>query len=316
VSANPEDAYIRPVGVDERMALLRRVSAFGALPHTTREELAGLMEEERFPAGAQVVGEGEIGDRLFLIVDGEAEAWTKSGDRRVLLSRMGRGQVFGELALLYPHSRRQATVTATGGLVTLSLTDAAFDHLVQRYPEVRKIFAAAARRMLLAKFVHVNLLYRMHFRDARRERQFLASLAFLVTFGTVRGIAVSIRRGRGPFRDVTPGGLHIHHLVWGILLLLGIGYAWLLQLGTGLDKSRRWNRETALLYGLGSALTLDEFALWLHLQDVYWTEEGRRSLDAVIFFFSILSVGLWGGPFFRALVRYLVPHRRRRAGLY
>lgn len=310
------EAAPRPVGADERLALLKKISAFGALPQDTLEDLAGLMEEEHFPAQANVLTEGEVGDRLYLIVTGTAEAWTQSGDRRVLLSTMGPGQVFGELALLYPHSRRQASVTALRPLLTLSLTEDAFDRLVTRYPEVRKIFGAAARRMLLAKFVHVNLLYRLHFRDARRERQFLASLAFLLSFGLVRGIAVAIRRGKGPFRDVTPGGLHIHHLVWGIVLLLGIGYAWLLQLGTGLDQSRRWNRETALLYGLGSALTLDEFALWLHLEDVYWAKEGRRSLDAVVFFFSLLSLGLWGGPFFRALARYLIPRRRRRVGLY
>jgi hypothetical protein len=164
--------------------------------------------------------------------------------------------------------------------------------------------------MLIAKFVQVNLLYRLHFRDPRRERLFLASVAFLVTFGGVRGIATAIRSGKGPFRDVTPGGVHIHHLVWGILLLLGIGYAWLVQIGTGLDDRRRWHRSTALMYGLGSALTLDEFALWLHLEDVYWSEQGRRSIDAVILFGSLLSVGLWGGPFFRALIRYFIPKPR------
>src|SRR5206468_1737601 len=100
--------------------------------------------------------------------------------------------------------------------------------------------------------------------------------------------------------------------VWGILLLLGIGYAWLVQIGTGMDDARKWNRITALTYGLGSALTLDEFALWLHLEDVYWSDKGRRSIDAVVLFGSLLSVGLWGGPFFRALVRYFIPKPKRR----
>lgn len=300
----------RSVGHDERLELITGISAFGALPKDTLIELAHLVGEERFPAGATVVSEGDIGDRLYIIAEGRAEAWTQAGDRRVVLSRMERGQMFGELALLYHHSERQATVTATTPLITLSLTEDAFDQLIQDYPEVRKIFSAAARRMLLAKFVQVNLLYRLHFRDPRRERLFLASLAFLVSFTGVRGIAVMIRRGKGPFRDVTPGGVHIHHLVWGILLLLGIGYSWLIQVGTGLDQKRRWYRVTSMMYGLGSALTLDEFALWLHLEDVYWTDEGRRSIDAVVCFGSLLSVGLWGGPFFRALVRYFVPKPR------
>lgn len=306
----------RPVvGKDDRIKLLNGVPAFGALPHETRDEIAGLMEEERFSAGQVVVTEGDIGDRLFLVAEGTAEAWTDANGRHVTLTRLAFGDLFGELALLFPHSRRQATVTATSRLLTLSLTEHAFDELVSRHPEVRKIFAAGARRMLLAKFVQVNLLYRLHFRNPRRERMFLASVAFLLAFSGVRGMALAIRHGRGPFRDVTPGGLHIHHLVWGILSLLGIGYAWLLQIGTGLDEKRKWNRTTAGLYGLGAALTLDEFALWLHLQDVYWTEEGRRSIDAVVVFGALLSVGLWGGPFFRAMLRYFVPGLRGKVSL-
>ena len=55
-------------------------------------------------------------------------------------------------------------------------------------------------------------------------------------------------------------------------------------------------------YGVGAALTLDEFALWLNLEpDAYWTREGRISIDAVILFGSILAVGAWGAPFFRGL---------------
>ena len=63
-------------------------------------------------------------------------------------------------------------------------------------------------------------LYHFHFRDERRERLFLASLSFVVTFAIVRGITHAIRAGVGPFHNVSSGGLHIHHLVWGIVLLL------------------------------------------------------------------------------------------------
>jgi hypothetical protein len=83
-----------------------------------------------------------------------------------------------------------------------------------------------------------------------------------------------------------------------------VGYAWLVQVGTGMESgTRRSSRITALLYGIGAALTLDEFALWLRLEDVYWSREGRQSIEAVLLFGGMLSVGFWGGPFFRSLVR-------------
>jgi hypothetical protein len=226
---------------------------------------------------------------------------------------MEAGSVFGDLALLFPTRERQATVTAATPLHVLTLTWPAYEELLHAYPEVRKIFADTARAMLLQKFLHVNVLYRLNFRDPRRERLFLASSAFFVTFAGVRYIVHSIRAGRGPFRNVSAGNKHIHHLVWGILLLLVVGYAWLVQLGTGVgDPPRRWMRSTALLYGAGSALTLDEFALWLNLEDVYWAPEGRRSIDAVILFGAMLSVGFWGGPFFRALYRFFFPQQHAR----
>ncbi|MGH7777914.1 MAG: hypothetical protein ACREPI_12165, partial [Candidatus Dormibacterales bacterium] len=79
---------------------------------------------------------------------------------------------------------------------------------------------------------------------------------------------------------------------------------WNAQVGIGDNPARRWgSRASATGYGMASALTLDEFALWLNLEDVYWTREGRESVDAVVLFGALLSIGLWGGPFFRALVR-------------
>jgi len=114
-----------------------------------------------------------------------------------------------------------------------------------------------------------HALYREHFPDARRERLFLSSVAFFLTFAIVRAITYTIHAGKGPLHDVVVGGMHLHHLVWGILLLLGVGYLWLTQVGTGIGRSLDWpSRLTALLYGVGAALTLDEFALWLRLEDV------------------------------------------------
>lgn len=154
-------------------------------------------------------------------------------------------------------------------------------------------------------------LYLRVFGDRRRERQFLSSVGFFSAFATTRAITHALRT-----RDTTPSrrlwlGSHKlrrrrqhHHLVGGILLLLGSGYVWLLQLGTGLDRSSPWgSRLTALVYGIGSAITLDEFALWLNLEDVYWSREGRESIDAVVLFGALLSVGGWGAPFFHGLAR-------------
>jgi hypothetical protein len=150
-------------------------------------------------------------------------------------------------------------------------------------------------------------IYGFHFQNERRERLFLASLGFLLTFAIVRGITHLIRAGIGPFHNVSSGGLHIHHLVWGILLLLVVGYVWLIEAGT---TSSLLSSVTAIAYGVGAALTLDEFALWLNLQDVYWTGPGRASIDAVVIFASLLSVGIWGGPFLREMT--LLVFRRRR----
>ena len=155
-------------------------------------------------------------------------------------------------------------------------------------------------------------IYREHFADARRERLFLSSVAFFLTFAIVRAITYAIHAGRGPLHDVVVGGMHLHHLVFGILLLLGVGYLWLAQVGTGIGRSLDWpSRLTALPYGVGAALTLDEFALWLRLEDVYWAREGRESIDAVILFGAFLGVGTWGGRFFHALVREAARALRR-----
>ena len=103
------------------------------------------------------------------------------------------------------------------------------------------------------------------------------------------------------------GGRHIHHLVWGILLLLITGYAELAEVATGSSSvSILLGRLLALAYGAGAALTLDEFALWLNLDPLaYWSREGRESIDAVVIFGALLAAGTWGAPLFHGL------HRKR-----
>jgi hypothetical protein len=117
--------------------------------------------------------------------------------------------------------------------------------------------------------------------------------AFLATFGTVRIITHGIRNHWLPLGNIVLGGggdkagkqpLHIHHMVWGILALTGCGYAGLLQ------TDLRWRRRLAPLYGAGVALTYDEFALWLHLEDDYWSKQGRDSVDAVVLLSALFGI--------------------------
>lgn len=113
-----------------------------------------------------------------------------------------------------------------------------------------------------------------------REPAFLVLLSFLAAFLFIRTSARLIRSPRvtwWPGDVKTSGDLHIHHLVWGITLLLVSGF---IAFATGLTSP--WWQITSVAFGIGAGLTLDEFALWLHLEDVYWSEEGRQSVDAVI----------------------------------
>lgn len=147
----------------------------------------------------------------------------------------------------------------------------------------------------------VRSLYRHHFKDLRKERQLLSTGSFFLTFATVRAITHAIRAERGPFRNITPGGRHIHHMTFGIITLIAVGYLWLLEIGV--RNERRSARVTAIAYGSGTALTLDEFALWLNLEDDYWTKQGRESIDAIALFGSLLAASAIGKEFLKDLVR-------------
>jgi hypothetical protein len=112
---------------------------------------------------------------------------------------------------------------------------------------------------------------------ARAGLILLASM--LLAFLFIRTSARLMRSPRVPWWPgsvTTEGGLHVHHLVFGIVLMLLAGFVLALQPGSP------WLEIVAAAFGIGAGLTLDEYALWLHLEDVYWAEEGRRSVDAVI----------------------------------
>ena len=120
-------------------------------------------------------------------------------------------------------------------------------------------------------------------------------LGILVTFLITRTVTRLIRSGSGGgagLGNVSIAGNHIHHQVFGILIIIGAGIILVSQTpyGAALDAA-------AALFGVGVGLTVDEFALWLHLKDVYWAKEGRQSVDAV---FCVLAVtgALIGGASF------------------
>lgn len=112
-----------------------------------------------------------------------------------------------------------------------------------------------------------------------RSTAFLVLAAFLVTFAFIRTSARLIRNPNVTWwpGNVESGELHIHHLVWGICLILITGF-----LGFAADLQTPWWHLTAIGFGIGAGLTIDEFALWLYLRDVYWSRQGRLSVDAAV----------------------------------
>jgi len=137
--------------------------------------------------------------------------------------------------------------------------------------------------------------------DAGQRAALLSWLAFTVTFGAVRGITYSIKAGRGPFRNLSVGGEHLHHYMWGIGLLSGVG-----GVAVHGEDSRRRHPAVAISYGTGLALIVDEFALLLDLKDVYWAKQGRISVDLGVGGSALAGTYFAAQPLLRAL--------RRRAG--
>ncbi|MET3807636.1 hypothetical protein ABIB25_004663 [Nakamurella sp. UYEF19] len=147
----------------------------------------------------------------------------------------------------------------------------------------------------------VQAAFREELNPARRN-VVLSWSSFTATFAAVRGITYSIKNGRGPFRNVLIGGTHIHHYLWGIGLLAGVG-------GMAVrGNTLKPHATVPLAYGAGLALIVDEFALLLDLKDVYWAEEGRVSVDLGISAISAVGTGLAAGPVLRRLARTFRRH--------
>jgi hypothetical protein len=131
----------------------------------------------------------------------------------------------------------------------------------------------------------------------------LSWLAFTATFGGLRALTYSIKDGKGPFRNISVGGEHLHHYIWGIGLVSGVG-----AIAVRGEEKQRLHPAVAVAYGSGLALIVDEFALLLDLKDVYWAKQGRISID--------LGVGAIAatGSYFAALpvLRRLRKERKTR----
>jgi hypothetical protein len=133
--------------------------------------------------------------------------------------------------------------------------------------------------------------YDEHIQVPGKETHFLILIAFVCSFGFIRTSAHMIRAQVSwwPGNVETKGGTHVHHLVWGILLLITMGYV-----GIATAMPDPWFELVAIGFGIGMGLTMDEFALWLNLEDVYWAQQGRQSIDAVVVTVALLVIALLG----------------------
>jgi hypothetical protein len=143
-------------------------------------------------------------------------------------------------------------------------------------------------------FDDITRAYQHHIEAPGKETHFLILAAFVCSFGFIRTSAHMIRAQVSwwPGNVQTKGGTHIHHLVWGILLLLVMGYV-----GIATAIPSPWFELVAIAFGIGMGLTMDEFALWLNLEDVYWSEKGRESVDAAVVTVVLLVIALLGLQF-------------------
>jgi hypothetical protein len=134
-----------------------------------------------------------------------------------------------------------------------------------------------------------------------------ALVSYVITFAILRVITAIIYYDifpNGPFHFVmTKSGLHIHHLFWGILLLMATGF------GALATRAPQWHLRIALLFGIALGLTLDEFAMWLRLADVYWTPQGVESLKAGAVVAALLGIYGFGQPIWHAVVKDLFARR-------
>lgn len=162
--------------------------------------------------------------------------------------------------------RRTKRLAIAAGAATAALVVAEAAHLLRRREPVA-VLRAGYRSGSADETALLNLF-----------------LSFGVTFAVARGVTHSIRRGAGPFRNVRIGRRHIHHFVPGIALALGSG-------GTSIAlRSAVVDPWLAVPFGAGAALIIDETALLVELEDVYWHEKGTLSVDVAFGAASLLAI--------------------------
>jgi hypothetical protein len=137
----------------------------------------------------------------------------------------------------------------------------------------------------------------------------LALLSFVVSFLVTRTITRLIRAGRGPFRNISTGEVHVHHVVPGIFLML-VGGFWAVAAG----RQGGGPLYAAVIFGVGAGLVLDEFALILYLDDVYWSEQGRKSVEVVMLTAALVMLVLTG--FVPLGVNDLTPAERQNRAVF
>ncbi len=147
----------------------------------------------------------------------------------------------------------------------------------------------------------VRELWRAHYGESNRLFHILIIVSFVGTFAVTRAVTYGIREGWLPFGNATTGDAHIHHYVWGIGLLLIVGYVQII-----VQPGRRGRAISAVLFGIAEALILDEFALLLNLRDVYWQAKGKESVIAVAIAGSLLLLIFFLRRFFISI------HKERR----
>jgi len=131
-------------------------------------------------------------------------------------------------------------------------------------------------------------------RIAEHELQglYLVLIGFILSFAFIR---MSTRLMRSPKVPWWPGsivsdsGVHLHHLVFGIVTMMAAGAGGFAAFG-----SSPWTEICAFAFGIGAGLTIDEFALWVYLDDVYWAKEGRSSIDATVIAAALMLLALLG----------------------
>jgi hypothetical protein len=131
-----------------------------------------------------------------------------------------------------------------------------------------------------------------HLVEHHEQGLFLVFAGFILSFAFIRTSARLMRSPRVPWWPgsvVSGGGLHIHHLVFGIVTMMITG-----TLGFAVLGQSPWAEICAFAFGVGAGLTIDEFALWVHLEDVYWERDGRSSIDATVIAAAAMVLVLLG----------------------